>query len=543
MVFKPIATLLVFGWVLLHPALVSGQQWLSASAWGGKGNDSFDAFLPTGGGSAIIGGAFTGQLTLRGEVLTSKGEEDIYLAGLIPGQELFPVLHLGSAGEDALSGLAVSPSGDLLLGGTFWQSIQIGGIELNTTRNPKAIFVASYAPGGSLSGVLKWAKLIEGGSLKALSRIAPAPDGSIYLSGFFSDTLFVDTLALTAAGNTDAFLIKLGPNGNLLWARRAGGKGDTRALAFALGKNGAPAIAGAYNDRAVFDSTTLVANTNDLDIFLASFTSQGALQWARKAGGVYDDEVFDMTSDPLGNLYLCGQLVGVMNLGNGLEIQSRDGNSDAFALKYSPDGIPLWAKVLGGQSVQTAYRLALDQHLLALTGYFQGDLEWAEKVVQAGAVYNGFLALLDTAGVGKDLVALPGAGALFPSVLHPHPAGGWWVGGVYQGTPVWGGIALPKPQGGFDNFLAYWGAKPTALAEPAWATSIRIYPNPASASFLADLPAPEGATLHLHNALGQCVATSAPGTPIDATRLPPGLYVLEVRKGAESVFRKVLVAR
>ena len=543
MVFKPIAILLILGWGLFRAAPVIGQQWQSAFTWGGKGNDSFDAFLPMDGGGSIIGGAFTGQLTLRGEVLTSKGEEDIYLAGFIPGQELFPILHLGSPGEDALAGLAISSSGDLLLGGTFWQSMAIGGVELKTTRNPKAIFVASYAPGGSLTGVLKWAKMIEGGSLKALSRIGPAPDGSIYLSGFFSDTLFVDSLALTAAGNTDAFLIKLDSNGNLLWGRRAGGKGDTRALAFALGKNGAPAIAGAYNDRAVFDSTTLVANTTDLDIFLASYSSQGALQWARKAGGVYDDEVFDMASDPLGNLYLCGQLVGVMNLGNGLEIQSRDGNSDAFALKYTPDGTPLWAKVLGGKSVQTAYRLALDQHLLALAGYFQGDLEWAGKVAQAGNTYNGFLALLDTAGVGRDLLSLPGASSIFPSVLHPHPSGGWWVGGVYQGMPAWGGIALAKPQGGFDNFLAFWGSNPTALAEPQWGASIRIYPNPAGASFQIDLPEGPEAILLLWNPLGHCVATSTPGIPIDASLLPPGFYVLEVRRGPESVFRKVLVVR
>ncbi|MBK7476801.1 MAG: T9SS type A sorting domain-containing protein [Haliscomenobacter sp.] len=543
MVFKPIAILRIFGGILLATASLSGQQWQSAFTWGGKGNESFDAFLPVGGGLLITGGAFTGQLALKGEVWTSIGEEDIYLAGFVPGQELFPVLHLGSPGEDVLSGLAVSSSGDLLLGGTFWQSLMISGTELKTTRNPKAIFVASYAPGGSVSGTLKWAKMIEGGSLKALSRIGPGPDGSIYLSGYFSDTLFIDTTALTAAGNTDAFLIKLDSNGKLLWATRAGGKGDVRALAFALGKNGAPAIAGIYNDQAFFGATTLVANTSDLDIFLASYTPEGALLWARKAGGVYDDEVFDMTSDTAGNFYLCGQLVGVMNLGNNLEIQSRDGNSDAFVLKYQPDGVPLWAKVLGGQSVQTGNRIALSQNVLALTGYFQGDLEWAGKSVVAGNTYNGFLALLDTAGQGKDLLALPGASSIFPSVLHPHPAGGWWVGGVYQGVPAWGGISLPKPQGGFDSFLAHWGPAPTASRDPLWGTSIRIYPNPASSLLHVDLPEIPEAILLLWNPLGQCVATSAPGAPIDASRLQPGFYVLEIRLGSEAVFRKILVIR
>ncbi len=543
MVFKPIAILAIFGWVLLQTAPLAGQQWQSAFTWGGKGNESFDAILPLGNGGFIVGGAFTGQLLLKGDVWNAVGEEDIYLAGFVPGQELFPVLHLGSPGEDALSGLVLSPSGDLLLGGTFWQSMEIGGTELKTTRNPKAIFVASFVPGGSLSGALKWAKKIEGGSLKSLSRIAPAPDGSIYLSGYFSDTLFVDTLTLTAAGNTDAFLIKFDPDGNLLWARRAGRRGDTRVLAFALGKNGAPTISGAFNDLAVFDSITLVANTTDLDIFLASYSAQGALQWVRKAGGVYDDEVFDMTSDTAGNLYLCGQLVGVMDLGNGLEIQSRDGNSDAFVLKYNPEGIPLWADVLGGQSVQTAYRVALDQNALALAGYFQGDMEWAGKVIQAGNTFNGFLALLDTSGVGKELISMMNASSVFPFVLHPHAAGGWWIGGVYLGMPTWGGVSLPKPQGGFDNFLAHWGVAPSSAREPEWGAYIRVYPNPSSTSFVVDLPDPGGAAFHLRNALGQCVATSAPGTAIDASRLPSGFYVLEIRKGLESVFRKILVAR
>jgi hypothetical protein len=471
-------------------------------------------------------------------VLQSFGAEDIFIAALNPGSSPELLLQLGGPGQDLLTGLGLGSTGGIFCGGVFWQRLSLpGGAILETSRNPKAIFAAQFAPGPEKS--LEWARVIEGGNIKELCAVAAAPDGGLLLGGYFSDTLVIDTLKLVSVGKTDAFMVRLDRFGRTLWAKKFGGRGDVRIKSMVLAPGEALVIAGIFNDQVAFGNALMTANTRDWDIFLAAMGMDGTLRWARKAGGVYDDEVHDVAADQGGNIYLTGQFIGVLDLVSGQGIQSQDGNADAFVLKYQPNGTPLWGKVLGGDQIQVARALAVQDSLLAITGYFQENLRSDGQVVSGGNIFNGFLAIMHTDGKGRDLVALPGIRPVFPETVLSGAGQSWTVGGVYQGTPKWGGLSLPPPSGGFDIFVAQWGSQPVQLVEPPWAGSLQIFPNPASEGVWVRYAESRGVELSLFDIRGRLVIPPHMGDFLPMAHLPPGPYLLAIRIGAERIIRKV----
>lgn len=516
-----------------------GQGWLSLTSWGGVANESLEVLFPLPDGRTLAGGTFLGQVRMGGILLQSAGAEDIFIAECSPGGLPAPRLQLGGPGQDILAGLGLSSNGGWYCGGSFWQRLVLpDGTVFGPSKNPRALFALQFATGPGNS--LRWASMIEGGSVKELSGMVPAPDGGLLLAGYFSDTLYVDTFRIPATGKTDAFVIRLDGSGRVVWAKRFGGRGDVRIKAITLAPGETPVIAGVFNDQVLLGNAGLVANTRDWDIFVAAMGMDGTLHWARKAGGVYDDEVHALAADRGGNLYLTGQFLGVLDLGPGQGVQSQDGNADAFVLKYQPDGTPLWGKVLSGDKLQIARAIAVQDSIIAITGFFQDNLRVDGKFLSGTEVFNGFLAMMHTDGRARELIMLPGELPVFPSAVVAADAYSWKIGGVYQKTAPWGSLSLSPAVGGFDIFLGHWGSLATNISVPSWSADLKIFPNPAPDGIWVshrDLP---DFRLVLYDLYGRIVCYVPYGHFLPTSRLPPGVYILEVGVGTERVFRKII---
>ncbi len=524
---------------LLNGLDLFGQGWQSLASWGGAANESLEALFPLTEGRTLAGGTFAGQVRMGGALVQSYGAEDIFIAEFSRAGVPSLRLHLGSPGQDHLAGIGLNNSGDWYCGGTFWQRLVLpGNSVLEPVRNPRAIFAAQFST--SNPDALLWARMIEGGSIKELSAMAPAPDGGLLLAGYFSDTLALDTFSMPAAGKTDAFVIRLDALGRMVWAKRFGGRGDVRIKALILAPGETPVIAGVFNDQAVFGNNTLAANTRDWDIFVAALEMDGSLRWVRKAGGVYDDEVHALATDRGGNLYLTGQFLGVLDLAPGQGIQSQDGNADAFILKYHPNGTPIWGKVLSGDKFQIARAIAVQDSILAIVGFYQENLRVDGKSLSGGEWFNGFLALFHTDGRVRELVELSGKLPVFPGAVVASDPYSWKVGGVYRDAVPWGRLSLPPAVGGFDVFLAHWGSLPTLTAEPSWGVGLDVFPNPAPDGVWVRHQDLTGFRLVLYDLQGRVVSGTPDGHFLPTSHLPPGPYILQISVGTERVLRRII---
>jgi hypothetical protein len=179
---------------------------------------------------------------------------------------------------------------------------------------------------------------------------------AIYVAGFFNGTQDFDGNPLTAQG-TDAFLARYDAQGNMVWVRQMGGPGEESTWGVSVDGLGNIHVAGDFSGASItLGGTTLNATHDSTTGYLATYDPSGNLQWAVRAGGSDEPQVFTMTSsytakihsDQSGNSYVFGRFSGTGDFG-GVSL-STVGPDDLFLARFEPNGTCAWAKRFGDVS-------------------------------------------------------------------------------------------------------------------------------------------------------------------------------------------------
>ncbi|MCU0440483.1 MAG: SBBP repeat-containing protein [Raineya sp.] len=165
--------------------------------------------------------------------------------------------------------------------------------------------------------IFGWAKGMGGTSHEQGRNIAVDASNNVYTIGYFEGTVDFDpgvgTFSLISAGNRDIFISKLDVNGNLVWAKNIGGADDDYGYGIALDASGNVYITGSFTGTVDFDPNTGIFNltsTNYQDIFVSKLDVNGNLVWAKKMGGGSVDVGNDIILDATGNIYTTGYFGG-----------------------------------------------------------------------------------------------------------------------------------------------------------------------------------------------------------------------------------------
>src|SRR5258706_134144 len=89
----------------------------------------------------------------------------------------------------------------------------------------------------------------------------------------------------------------------------------------------------------------------------------GNLVWAKRAGGTVGDETFRIAVDNAGNSYVSGFFAGSMTVGQGelnQTVLTSAGADDIFVAKYNSNGTLQWAKGAGGTDIENGRDIAVD---------------------------------------------------------------------------------------------------------------------------------------------------------------------------------------
>ena len=134
--------------------------------------------------------------------------------------------------------------------------------------------------------------------------------GNSYVTGVFQGAATfgpgdLNETTLIAAGGTDIFVTKYDAGGALLWAKRAGGTSGDQGFGIATDSTGNSYVIGSFGGTATFgpgeaNETTLTAAGGN-DIFVANYDANGALLWAKRAGGTGFDRGHGIAKDGAGN--------------------------------------------------------------------------------------------------------------------------------------------------------------------------------------------------------------------------------------------------
>ncbi len=205
-------------------------------------------------------------------------------------------------------------------------------------RNVLALIVAGILLGAftlvphevKAEGGSYWAKTYGGNGESVLNDVTVMPDGSIIAVGWTNST---------GAGGEDALVMKLSPDGGVIWAKTYGGAQDDEAWAVAVAPNGDIIVAG----------YTSSFGAGSSDIWVLRLDENGNVKWQKTYGGNNWDVAIAMAVAPNGDILVAGDTGSfgvdftdfwVLRLdGNGnVKWQKIFGKGNARAIIVAPDG-------------------------------------------------------------------------------------------------------------------------------------------------------------------------------------------------------------
>ncbi|WP_370390181.1 hypothetical protein [uncultured Winogradskyella sp.] len=253
-----------------------------------------DIIQTSDGGYVIIGLSFSSD----GDVNSNAGLQDFWLLklnsiGTIEWQKSF-----GFAGADSgISVIETNDNGFLLTGILDVTASEGAG---NTSR------ISNRHAGGDYwvlklnrLGELEWSQYFGGNFTDTPQGVVQTNDNGYIIAGSSDSD---DTDISSNIGSYDFWVIRLSQTGDLIWEKSFGGDQIDEARAIVAADDGNYIIAGDTRS----DSNDVSNYKGGADLWLIKISPNGDLLWEKTIGGTNFDVARDMALTPDGNLLLAG---------------------------------------------------------------------------------------------------------------------------------------------------------------------------------------------------------------------------------------------
>jgi hypothetical protein len=394
---------------------------ISANQQASTGTTTAERTVVDAAGNVYVIGTASGDFGSQ----LNQGTQDVYLTKYdSAGRQTWTKL-LGSAGTASGFGLALDPSGGVVVTGASTADLTPTSVADGNNDS----FVARYTANGDQS----WIRQIPTLANNQANAISIDAAGNITIGGSVSGGVI--GAGMTTSGKADAFLARFDSKGKLLAENQFGTSGNDSVAATATAADGSLYVASVQNGRAILskytggDITAAPAWSQDLgelmggggigglavngnQIYLSGTTSNGnltaggAASIVTAAGGGTEAFVFALTDNgasasadhvsyvgtgsgdkggavtvgPDGTIYLAGTTSGTF-AGQTRNVQN---TGNAFATALNADGTLKWTRQFGGlDGKSTGAGLAIDPNgssVLDALGLPRGTLNLDQSV-------------------------------------------------------------------------------------------------------------------------------------------------------------------
>ena len=226
-------------------------------------------------GKLAVGGAFADVIGGDGNGLeASAGAEDGFYAVMLPDGSVSSLARLGGVADDRVTSVAWDDEGNVVLGGTFGDTVDFGGGVAPTSLDGADAFVTAREPE---TDAPLFTRVLAGGGPSPTVTLAvrPGTGTPIFIAGSFEGTLTIEGDALEATGGRDLYVTLLDGEGVLLGAERWGGPGDDVLHDLTVAPSAVLAV-GAYHEALTVGGLSLGPGDGSRDAFVARFEPNGA---------------------------------------------------------------------------------------------------------------------------------------------------------------------------------------------------------------------------------------------------------------------------
>lgn len=210
-----------------------------ARGFGGGGEDVANRVALDGKGNAVLVGYLHGSASFGGDVLSSAGGSDLFVARYAPDGAHLWSKRFGGAADDSASAVAIDPSGAATVFGLSLGAADLGGGVLMGPE-PYGLLLARYGADGKH----QWSRRFGSSAPARAGNVAVDAGGWTSITGSFNDAL---SLGGEPLGNGGLYVARYAPSGAHLWSRRFGGLGNAYGLGVAADPAGNVLTAGAFS--------------------------------------------------------------------------------------------------------------------------------------------------------------------------------------------------------------------------------------------------------------------------------------------------------
>lgn len=359
--------------------------------FGGTGAPGVESIAVDSAGNVFFAGSLSGATNFGGEVLESAGQTDIFVASLdAAGNHRFS-RRFGGIEDDAAFGVAVTPAGEVIVTGYFRGVFSEGALSL-TSAGLSDIFVMKLDSSGNPLWMKGFGDIYE----QAGNAVSVDPDGNIVVVGEMNGSVNFGADVLASAGSSDAFVAKLSPSGEQVFAQRFGGIEYDRARSVAIDGDGNIVVGGRFGGEIQLGG--LVYSPQGLsDALLMKLSPAGDTLWGKAFSGAGTDETYSVAVGPKGHVLAAGRATGTIALaGVGYPGYGED---DVFVVKLDSSGMELWGKDFGDTSGDLASAVSVDAaDNVVLTGRFRGSVNFGGSLLWSLGDDDGFAVKMDPEG-------------------------------------------------------------------------------------------------------------------------------------------------
>lgn len=346
--------------------------------------------------------------------------------------------------RDVAYDLTVDPAGNIYLTGeSFSSTLTFPGKTLTMasgTGNCDFFLVKFNPQGTAIWGIKGGGSLTDRGYGVTLDH-----QGEVLTTGHFFGTAGFGPYTLTSSGNLDCFTAKLDTAGNYLWMKEGKSVSQVSTRNIATDGSGNVIIVGYYGSATVdsvrFDSVKVITN-GQRDCFIAKYNNDGVIQWAKTGGGIVSGEqANDVTADAAGNIYVTGIFADTATFSG--TVLNGNGGSEAFIVKYNPNGQLAWARSIGGAKSDDGAGIALDgMGNLYVSGRFDSSAVFGTTNIIGNGGYDAFLVKYDTAGNFIWVKYGGGTGTDYLKGIECDPQGNIFGVGYFSAQATFGSDTL-----------------------------------------------------------------------------------------------------
>lgn len=383
-----------------------GDQSANPSVFGGTvgtNNEIVKDVAVDASGNVLVCGTFIGSVDFGQSTFLSStsGSRDAFVAKYDPSGTLLWAKKIGGTVTDEAISIAVDASSNAFVCGWYTGTAAAGTFTFTAATGTDG-FLVKY----DSAGTEVWAKTINGTSSDEITDIIPTASGNIYVLGYYFGTCtFSASIIKTSTGGGEMFLATYDASGTPLSVNNTTGAGNEGPKNMALAPNGEIYICGFFNGTVTFGTTTRTS-LGDNDGFVLRHNPTTNQWYGVIATGNQGSDSFErVVVDAASNAYIVGTIQPILpNFSFGsINMNIPYMSITTFIGKYRNSSAGFeWVKLVSNSAITQVGGLAIDnQSNLTVVGNFSSPSAIGTKYLipfGTGNTYDVYVAKYSSEG-------------------------------------------------------------------------------------------------------------------------------------------------